>query len=109
MNEIIIEITIGVGLSVLLLLMIFHIVIFNKYKKIKLTEKPNFNYSQYQAKAGATYFIYPIPISEKDTNPNLIRLKKTYNRSITIWWVTMLVFLSVTLFLILISKLTNNT
>jgi hypothetical protein len=105
MIESIIEITIGIGLSILVILMIFHIIVFNKYKKIKLIEKPDFNYSQYQVKGGATYFIFPITITGKDTNPKLNRLKDIYNKSIALWWIIMVVFLLVTLILILISKL----
>lgn len=105
MIELIIEIVIGIGMSILVAMMVFVIIIFIKYKKIKLTENPNFDYSQYQFKAGSTYFIYPVHIKEKDSNPKLIRLKTIYNKSITVWRTFIIVFLLIALTLIAISNL----
>jgi hypothetical protein len=107
MDEAIIEVTIGIGLSILVLLIISLIVIFVKYKRIKLIEKPNFNYSQYQVKAGSTYFIFPVHIKEKDTNPKLVKLKHLYNKLITFWWIIIIALIFVTLILVAISKLYN--
>ena len=105
MLELVIEIIIGIGLSILVILMVFQFIIFNKYKKIKLSEDPDFEASNYQFSVGATYFFFPIQISEKDTNSKLNHLKNIYNKSIIIWWIILTTLLFITLTLILIKYL----
>lgn len=75
-------------LTVLISLFFFFrlITLFNKYKKLKLQETPSFKASKYQSQLPGNYLIMPIYISEKDTNPNLIKLKTTYNKVVKIWW-----------------------
>jgi hypothetical protein len=62
------------------------ITLFNKYKKLKLIESPDFKAKIYQSQLPGNYVIMPIYIDEKDSNPELISLKHTYNKIIKRWW-----------------------
>lgn len=82
--------------------------IFNKYKKLKLIETPNFNSEKYQGQMPGNYYIKPVYIEEEDTNPKLIALKSKYNKLIKFWWYFMGIIIVLVLIGIGLNTLLNN-
>ena len=64
-------------------------VIYIKYTTLKVKENPSFNTKKHQYWMSNEFVISVFPIKEKETAPELIKLKDNYNRWIKIWWYLM--------------------